>query len=165
MSPPPLVIQRLPHAGDLPPPAYATAGAAGLDLRAALSAAITLQPGQRSAVPPGFALAIPHGYEGQVRARSGRALREGLGLVNAPGTIDADYRGELFVALINLGREPRRIGDGDRVAQLVVAPVVRAAMRETAALDETERGGGGFGSTGTGSETGSGTGGGTGGDA
>ncbi|MEM7522976.1 MAG: dUTP diphosphatase [Pseudomonadota bacterium] len=148
MSPPPLVVQRLPHAGDLPPPAYETAGAAGLDLRAALSAAITLQPGQRSAVPTGFALAIPHGYEGQVRARSGRALREGLGLVNAPGTIDSDYRGELLVLAINLGDKPIDIAPGERIAQLVIAPVAQLPVAEAAALPPTVRGAGGFGHTG-----------------
>ncbi|MEM7628849.1 MAG: dUTP diphosphatase [Planctomycetota bacterium] len=152
-------------------PAYQSELAAGMDLSACLprgeieTETFDLLPGAIARVPTGIAIALPAGFEGQVRPRSGLAAKFGVTVPNAPGTIDADYRGELFVALINLGREPRRIGDGDRVAQLVVAPVVRAAMRETAALDETERGGGGFGSTGTGSETGSGTGGGTGGDA
>ena len=148
MSLPPLVIPRLPHAGDLPAPAYETAGAAGLDLRAALSAPITLQPGQRAAVPTGFALAIPDGYEGQVRARSGRALREGLGRGNAPGTIDSDYRGELLVLAINLGDKPIDIAPGERIAQLVIAPVAQLPVAEAETLPPTARGAGGFGHTG-----------------
>ncbi len=149
---PTLEISRLPHAEGLDPPAYATAGSAGLDLVAALHADVpmVLGPGERRAVPAGFCLAIPEGYEGQVRARSGRCLREGLAVLNAPGTIDSDYRGELHVILANLGSDPIEIRRGDRVAQLVIAPVARVAvvMVETRDLAPTSRADGGFGSTG-----------------
>ncbi len=127
-------------------PAYQTERSAGLDLRA--DEAVVLAPGARALVPTGLAVAIPAGHEGQVRPRSGLALRHGLGLLNAPGTIDADYRGELQVILVNHGAEPVRLERGDRIAQLVIAPVTRAALVEVPALDETARGGGGFGSTG-----------------
>ena len=150
MSGPTLAIRRLPHAGDLPAPAYESAGAAGLDLRAAIDAPRVLAPGQRAVLPTGFALAIPDGYEGQIRARSGRALRDGLGVLNAPGTIDSDYRGELSVLLINLGDQPATIAPGERIAQLVVAPVARVTVTEQATLPETARGAGGFGHTGRG---------------
>jgi dUTP pyrophosphatase len=143
-----LAVRRLPHAEGLPLPSYATAGAAGLDLVAALADDLVLEPLARAAVPTGLELAIPVGYEGQVRARSGRALREGLALVNAPGTIDADFRGELCVLLVNLGREPLVIRRGERVAQLVIAPVARAEVVELDHLESTERARGGFGSTG-----------------
>jgi len=137
---------------DLPLPSYATEGAAGLDLRAAVpeDAPIHLAPGARAAVPTGLRLRIPDGFEGQVRARSGRALREGLAMVNAPGTIDSDFRGELQVIVVNLGDAPIVIARGERVAQLVVAPVARVEVREVPAdaLDDTARGEGGFGSTG-----------------
>ncbi|MFA9200520.1 MAG: dUTP diphosphatase [Cypionkella sp.] len=139
-------VVRLPHGEGLPLPAYATAGAAGMDVVSAED--VTLAPGARHAVATGLALAIPPGYEIQVRPRSGLALRHGISVPNAPGTIDADYRGELKVILINLGEAPFAIARGDRVAQLVLAPVVRAAFREVAALDASERGSGGFGSTG-----------------
>lgn len=135
-------------------PAYQSELAAGLDLAACLprgeiaGEAFDLAPGEIARVPTGLALAIPAGYEGQVRPRSGLAARFGVTVPNAPGTIDADYRGEVFVALINLGREGRRIAHGDRIAQLVIAPVVRAVLEEADALDGTGRGGGGFGSTG-----------------
>ena len=129
-------------------PAYATPAAAGLDLQAANRTPITLAPGQRCLVPTGFAVAIPNGHEGQVRPRSGRALREGLGLVNSPGTIDADYRGEVGVIAINWGQDDLIIHRGDRIAQLVVAPVVRMAVTEVDQLSATERGTGGFGHTG-----------------
>ncbi len=141
-------ITRLPHAADLPLPSYETAGAAGLDLRAAVDAPVSLEPGERAAIPTGIAIALPEGYEAQVRARSGLARRHGIAMVNAPGTVDSDYRGELQVLLINLGREAFTVGRGDRVAQLVVAPVARIAWEEVEALDATGRGAGGFGSTG-----------------
>jgi dUTP pyrophosphatase len=133
---------------DLPLPEAMTEHAAGADLRAAVAASVTLAPGERRAVPTGFALALPPGYEGQVRPRSGLALRLGLTLANAPGTIDADYRGEVQVILVNLGREPVTIQRGDRVAQLVVAPVARPAWEEVPELPPSSRGEGGFGHTG-----------------
>lgn len=141
-----LRLRVLPHGEGLPLPAYQSAGAAGLDLCAA--EALVLAPGQRAAVPTGLALAIPLGFEGQVRARSGLALKHGLGVANAPGTIDADYRGEVKVILVNLGQEPVAITRGMRVAQLVIAPVVQVAINVVDDLDETARGTGGFGSTG-----------------
>ena len=136
---------------DLPLPAAATAGSAGLDLRAALEGELVLAPGERALVPTGFALAIPPGYEGQVRPRSGLALRHGVTLPNAPGTIDSDYRGEVSVILQNGGREPFVLRRGERIAQLVIAPVVSAALQEVDSADDlgsTGRGGGGFGHTG-----------------
>ena len=133
---------------DLPLPAYQTAGAAGADLCAAIAEPLTLQPLQRALVPTGLALAIPAGFEGQVRPRSGIAVKRGLTVPNAPGTIDSDYRGELFVALVNLDPEPQTIVRGERIAQLVIAPVVQAQFAVVAALDSTDRGAGGFGSTG-----------------
>ena len=143
-------IVRLPHNPDLPLPAYETAGAAGMDLRAAVpeKAPLVLRPGARTAVPTGLAFALPDGFEAQVRPRSGLALKSGVTVANAPGTIDADYRGELKVLLINLGEEDFVIRRGDRIAQLVIAPVVQAAWREVAELEATDRGAGGFGSTG-----------------
>lgn len=139
-------VKRLPHGEGLPLPAYATAGAAGMDVVSAED--VTLAPGARHAVATGLAVAIPAGYEIQVRPRSGLALKHGISVPNTPGTIDSDYRGELKVILINLGPEPFVIARGDRVAQLVLAPVVQAAWDEVAELDATERGAGGFGSTG-----------------
>lgn len=149
-SRPPLTvaIKRLPGAGDLPLPAPATAGAAGLDLRAAVLAPLVLAPGDRTLVPTGFALAVPEGYEAQLRPRSGLALRHGLLLPNAPGTIDSDYRGEVKVIVWNAGSDPVTIGRGDRIAQLVFAPVERVRFHETAELPSTSRGAGGFGHTG-----------------
>ena len=143
-------IVRLPHNPDLPLPTYETAGAAGMDLRAAVSGdeALVLSPGTRAAVPTGLAFALPEGFEAQVRPRSGLALKAGVTVANAPGTIDQDYRGELKVLLINLGAEDFVIFRGDRIAQLVIAPVVQAAWREVDNLDGTDRGAGGFGSTG-----------------
>ncbi len=143
-------IVRLAHNSDLPLPAYETAGAAGMDLRAAVpqDEALVLHPGARIAVPTGLAFALPDGFEAQVRPRSGLALKSGVTVANAPGTIDADYRGELKVLLINLGEEDFVIRRGDRIAQLVIAPVVQAAWREVAELEATDRGAGGFGSTG-----------------
>ncbi len=143
-------VQRLHHGEGLPLPSYATAGSAGLDLPAALTEPVTLQPGERALIPTGLRIAIPEGYEGQVRPRSGLALRHGLSMVNAPGTIDADYRGEVCVLLINLGSEPFTIRRGDRVAQLVIAPVARAELVVEPELATTGRGDGGFGHTGTG---------------
>jgi len=144
-------ITRLPHGKDLPLPSYQTAHAAGMDLLAALPAdkPVSLAAGERALVPTGIAIALPEGYEAQVRPRSGLAVKQGVTVLNAPGTIDADYRGEVQVALINHGREPVLIERGMRIAQMVIAPVSRAELRETAALPGTERGAGGFGSTGT----------------
>jgi dUTP pyrophosphatase len=141
-------LQRLPHGADLPLPAYETAGAAGLDLRAAIDRPVSLAPGERRLVPTGLAMQLPEGFEGQVRPRSGLALRHGVTVLNAPGTVDSDYRGEVSVVLINLGDEPFRIARGDRIAQLVVAPVSRVHLSEVDALDRTARGAGGYGSTG-----------------
>src|SRR4051812_522547 len=141
-------VRRLAHAEGLPLPSPATAGSAGADLRAALAAPLVLAPGERALVPTGLVLEIPAGWEGQVRPRSGLALRHGLSLLNAPGTIDSDYRGEVGVILANLGREPVTIARGDRIAQLVLAPVARAGFCAAEALAESERGPGGFGSTG-----------------
>jgi len=143
-------ITRLPHAEDLPLPAYETPQAAGMDLRAAVPdhAPLTLRPGDRFAVPTGLAFALPDGFEGQVRPRSGLAFKSGITCLNSPGTIDADYRGEVKVILINHGPEDFVIRRGDRIAQLVIAPVSQAAWIEVASLDDTARGAGGFGSTG-----------------
>lgn len=143
---PSILVARLPHGEGLPLPAMATAGAAGADVASAVD--LVLGPGERRLVPTGFAVAIPDGFEMQVRPRSGLALRHGVTLVNPPATIDSDYRGELQVAVINLGTEPFTIGRGMRIAQLVVARVARPAYREVASLPPTDRGEGGFGSTG-----------------
>jgi len=142
----PVEVKRLPHGEGLDLPAYATDGAAGMDVVSAED--ITIAPGTRHPVATGLALAIPPGYEIQVRPRSGLAFRHGITVPNTPGTIDSDYRGELKVLLINHGSEPFDIARGDRVAQLVLAPVVQATWREVEALDSTKRGEGGFGSTG-----------------
>jgi len=139
-------LKRLPHGEGLPMPAYASAGAAGMDVVAAQD--VSLQPGERKAVPSGFAVAIPAGYEVQVRPRSGLALKHGVTCLNTPGTIDSDYRGEVKVILANLGEEPFSALRGERIAQLVPAPVQRARLIEVDKLDDTARGGGGFGSTG-----------------
>jgi dUTP diphosphatase len=139
-------VKRLANGEDLPLPSYASAGAAGLDVVAAED--LTLVPGGRHAVATGFAIAIPEGYEVQVRPRSGLALKNGITCLNTPGTIDSDYRGEVKVILANLGGEPFEVRRGERIAQLVPAPVQRAAFREVDALDSTDRGSGGFGSTG-----------------
>ena len=132
----------------VPLPAYQTPGSAGMDLCAALRTPVLLAPGQRQAIPTGLAIALPDGCEGQVRPRSGLALRHGIGIVNSPGTIDADYRGEIRVVLINLGQEPYEVRPLDRIAQLVVAPVLQVELREGVRLDDTARGEGGYGSTG-----------------
>jgi dUTP pyrophosphatase len=141
---------RLEHGRDLPLPVYETPGAAGMDLRAAVAEdqPLVLRPGARAAVPTGLAIALPPGHEAQVRPRSGLALRHGITLLNSPGTVDADYRGEIRATLINLGDEDFVIRRGDRIAQLVIAPVEQATLREVDTLDETTRGVGGFGSTG-----------------
>jgi dUTP pyrophosphatase len=143
-------IVRLPSARGLPLPAYATEGSAGLDLAAAVESELTISSGERAAVPTGLQLALPEGFEGQVRPRSGLALREGIVLPNAPGTIDSDYRGEIHVILWNTGPQPFVVRRGDRIAQLVVAPIAHALLEEVPALAETERGAGGFGHTGRG---------------
>jgi dUTP pyrophosphatase len=141
-------VRRLPAASGLPLPAAASAGSSGCDLRAALAGDAVLRPGERLLVPTGLALEIPPGWEGQVRPRSGLALRHGIGMVNAPGTIDSDYRGEVGVLLINLGSEPFTLRRGDRIAQLVIARVESVEWEEAEALDLSDRGEGGFGSTG-----------------
>jgi dUTP pyrophosphatase len=143
-------VIRLSHGRDLPLPAYETPGAAGMDLRAAVpdDQPIHLSPGLRAAIPTGLAVALPAGFEAQVRPRSGLALKSGITALNSPGTIDADYRGEIRVILINHGQESVTIARGDRIAQLIIAPVTRAEWVEAAALDDTDRGAGGFGSTG-----------------
>lgn len=150
MTSPVVEVMQLPHGEGLPLPAYHTAQAAGLDLLAAIpaDAAVTIAPGKRVMIPTGLKLALPNEMEAQVRPRSGLAARHGVTVLNTPGTIDADYRGEIGVILINLGDEPFVVRRGERIAQLVVAPVLRAELRRVAALDETPRGGGGFGSTG-----------------
>lgn len=141
-----VAIMRLPNGEGLPLPAYETAGAAGMDLRAAEAA--TLAPGARCLMPTGLAIALPQGFEAQVRPRSGLAVKHGVTVLNAPGTIDCDYRGEVKVPLINLGQEVFVIQRGDRIAQMVIAPVTRIHWAETESLDETARGAGGFGSSG-----------------
>jgi dUTP pyrophosphatase len=144
-------VARLPHGADLPLPAYQSRFASGCDLLAAIpqEQPIVIAPGARAAIPTGIALALPPGTEGQVRPRSGLAARSGVTVLNAPGTIDADYRGEVQVLLVNLGREPFTVTRGMRIAQLVIAPSLRARMIETARLDDTVRNTGGFGSTGS----------------
>ena len=145
-----VLLQRLPHGADLPLPAYETEGAAGLDLRAAISGSLSLVPGERALVPTGLAMQLPAGFEGQVRPRSGLAFKHGVTCLNTPGTIDSDYRGPLGVILLNAGSAAFTVGHGDRIAQMVVAPVIRATFAMGDALDETARGTGGFGSTGLG---------------
>lgn len=141
-------ITKLSHGNDLPLPAYATKQAAGADLMAAIDADITLKPLERKLVPTGFAIALPEGFEAQIRPRSGLALKHGITLVNTPGTIDADYRGEIKVIMINLGQEDFVISRGMRIAQMVVAPVAQVNWQEVETLDETARNDSGFGSTG-----------------
>ncbi|MSO71092.1 MAG: dUTP diphosphatase [Alphaproteobacteria bacterium] len=143
-----IAITRLPHGADLPLPEYATHGAAGMDLLAAVGDPLVIAPGARACVPTGIAIALPEGFEAQVRPRSGLAFKQGVTCLNSPGTIDADYRGEVAVLLINHGQEPFTVTRGLRIAQLVVAPVVTARWRKVAALLDTARGAGGFGSTG-----------------
>ena len=149
MSAPVVVaVRRLAHGDGLPLPRFATAGAAGADVAAAVGPDVVLAPMERRAVPTGIVLAVPPGYEVQVRPRSGLALRQGLTVANAPGTVDSDYRGELMVVLVNLSDRPCVVRRGERIAQLVVAPVVQAAFEERADLPPSARGAGGFGSTG-----------------
>lgn len=143
-----VALLRLPHARDLPLPAYQSEGAAGLDLVAAVNEPLTLPPLGRALVPTGLAMALPPGYEAQVRPRSGLAAKHGVTVLNSPGTVDADYRGEVKVILINLSDTPFVIGRGERIAQMVIAPVSQAQLVETETLDATTRGAGGFGSTG-----------------
>ena len=139
---------RLPHGEGLDLPGYATPGAAGMDLRAAVGDGLTLAPGERALVPTGFRMALPGGFEAQIRPRSGLAHEHGVTVLNSPGTVDSDYRGEVTVLLVNLGKEPFRIARGERIAQMAIAPVDRAVSTEARELDETGRGAGGFGSTG-----------------
>ncbi len=143
-----VALKRLPHGADLALPGYATELSAGMDLLAAVAAAVVLAPGERRLIPSGIAIALPAGIEAQVRPRSGLALKHGITVLNAPGTIDADYRGEVGVILINLGQEPFTIRRGDRIAQLVIAAHAQARWRVVEALDDSARGAGGFGSTG-----------------
>jgi len=145
-----VAVKRLPHGDGLPLPSYATALSAGADLVAAVDGTLTLAPGERTIVPTGLAIQLPAGFEAQVRPRSGLAVKHGITALNSPGTIDADYRGEVGVILINHGTEAFTIDRGMRIAQLVVAPVTTAAWHEVAELDDTARGAGGFGSTGSG---------------
>jgi dUTP pyrophosphatase len=144
-----VAVVRLPHAAGLPLPAYATDGAAGMDLLAAVAAPVAIPPGGRALIPTGLTIAVPPGYELQVRPRSGLALRHGIVLPNSPGTIDADYRGEIQIIVMNAGDAPFTVERGMRIAQAVLAPVTRLEWRETATLPPTARGAGGFGSTGT----------------
>ena len=145
-----VAVTRLPGNDDMPLPRYETAQSAGLDLAAAVPVAVMLAPGGRATIPTGLAIALPPGYEAQIRPRSGLAARRGVTVLNAPGTVDADYRGEIKVVLANLGAEPFEVERGMRIAQMVVAPVTRIAWDEVEALPGSARGGGGFGSTGTG---------------
>ena len=148
MHSPSVSVQRLPHGADLPLPAYATAQSAGLDLMAAVTSDVTLAAGARQLIPTGLAIALPAGFEAQVRPRSGLALKHGITVLNSPGTIDADYRGEVQVLLINHGQTPFIVKRGDRIAQMVVAPVTQIVWNVVQELDQTERGSGGYGSTG-----------------
>ncbi|WP_440998485.1 dUTP diphosphatase [Fodinibius sp. SL11] len=141
-------FKKLPHAKDLPLPSYESAFAAGMDIRAALEEPVTLQSGERQLIPSGLKMAMPKGYEAQMRPRSGLAYRHGITMLNTPGTIDADYRGELKMLAVNLGDEAFTINHGDRIAQMVIAPVIQAKVDEVEELTDTERGDGGFGSTG-----------------
>lgn len=141
-------FKRLPHGMDLPVPAYSTPQSAGLDLVAALDEPLTLTPGARSLVPTGISMALPVGHEGQIRPRSGLAAKYGITVLNTPGTIDSDYRGEIMIILINLGNDPVTLRRGERVAQMVIAPISQCTLKEVNTLDTTKRGSGGFGSTG-----------------
>jgi dUTP pyrophosphatase len=149
-----IVVERLPHAAELPLPAYATPGAAGMDVVAAVEAPVRIDPGGRALIPTGLRIALPAGYELQIRPRSGLALRNGIILPNSPGTIDEDYRGELQIIVMNAGDAAFSVERGMRIAQAVLAPVVRAVWREADSLDATDRGAGGFGSTGVGGRSG-----------
>jgi dUTP pyrophosphatase len=149
MTPVEVGVKRLSHAQGLPLPRYLTPGSAGADVAAAVTSDVALAPSERMAIPTGLVLAVPAGYEVQVRPRSGLALRHGVTVANAPGTVDSDYRGELMVILVNLGRESYVVRRGERIAQVVVAPVVQAVFRERDELPPSDRGAGGFGSTGS----------------
>jgi dUTP pyrophosphatase len=149
MRPIELLVERLPHAEGLALPEYQTPGSSGMDLRAALGEPVVIESGGRTLIPTGLRIEIPAGYEGQMRTRSGLAASRGVAVLNSPGTIDADYRGELKVILINLGEDPVTIERGDRIAQLVIAPVAHVTIAEVIEVGETTRGDGGFGSTGT----------------
>jgi dUTP pyrophosphatase len=142
-------IVQLTHGADLPLPAYATPDSAGMDLMAAVNESISLAPGERMMIPTGIAIALPSGFEAQIRPRSGLALKNGLTLLNAPGTIDSDYRGEIGVILVNHSQETFMVEHGMRIAQMVVAPVLQISWNAVSSLSDSERGGGGFGSTGT----------------
>lgn len=143
-----VAFKKLSHAQDLPLPSYESAYAAGMDIRAAVDKPVELAPNERKLIPTGLQMALPQGYEAQIRPRSGLAYRNGITMLNTPGTIDADYRGEVKVLAVNLGDEPFLIAHGDRIAQMVIAPVTQAEIREVENLSETERADGGFGSTG-----------------
>jgi len=143
-----VAIKRLPHGADIPLPAYQTSHSAALDIHAAVTDTVTLTPGQITLIPTGFAMAVPEGYEAQVRPRSGIASKHGITAINSPGTIDADYRGEVKIALINHGAEPFEVTRGMRIAQMLITPVPRIVWQETDELPETKRGAGGFGHTG-----------------
>lgn len=143
-----IYFKKLPHGKELPLPGYKTKEAAGMDLRAAVETPVQLKPGQRELIPTGFKMALPPGYEAQIRPRSGLAYRNGITMLNTPGTIDSDYRGEVKVLAINHGKNEFEINHGDRIAQMVIAPIQQAEIEETDSLPETERGEGGFGSTG-----------------
>jgi len=143
-----VLVRRLPHSEELPLPTYATPGASGADVAAAVTEDVALKPMERRAIPTGLVVAVPPGYEVQVRPRSGLALRHGVTVANAPGTVDSDYRGELMLILINLGNETYTVKRGERIAQLVLAPVVQGTFTESEKLPPSERGSGGFGSTG-----------------
>ncbi|MFH5883863.1 dUTP diphosphatase [Halalkalibaculum sp. DA3122] len=143
-----VVFKKLPHASDLQLPSYESAHAAGMDVRAALEEPFTLEPGERALIPTGLQMALPAGYEAQIRPRSGLAYRNGITMLNTPGTIDADYRGEVKVLAINHGEEAFTINHGDRIAQMVIAPIRQLPVEEVGTLPDTERGDGGFGSTG-----------------
>ncbi|MFH5831239.1 dUTP diphosphatase [Halalkalibaculum sp. DA384] len=143
-----VVFKKLPHASDLQLPSYESAHAAGMDVRAALEEPFTLEPGERALIPTGLQMALPAGYEAQIRPRSGLAYRNGITMLNTPGTIDADYRGEVKVLAINHGEEAFTINHGDRIAQMVIAPIRQLPVEEAGTLPDTERGDGGFGSTG-----------------
>ena len=143
-----VLIKKLEHAKDLSLPNYESVHAAGMDIRAAVKEPITLKPGERTLIPTGLQMALPKGYEAQIRPRSGLAIRNGITMLNAPGTIDADYRGEVKVIAINHGEEDFVVEHGDRIAQMVIAPVTQLPLLEVDELDETDRGEGGFGSTG-----------------
>lgn len=142
------IFKKLAHAADLPLPAYESEAAAGMDLRAALSSSMVIKPGERVLIPTGLKMAIPLGYEAQIRPRSGLAYKHGITMLNTPGTIDSDYRGEVKVLAINHGEQPFTVEHGDRIAQMVIAPVSQVTIRESDTLEQTERNEGGFGSTG-----------------